>query len=138
MCSSDLGDIVNVDLTTIVNGWFGDQSETFMVGDVSDEARRVTQCAFDALYLAIEAVRPDCQVAVIGETIVSFVSKNYGFGVVELTAERLRVITRFTVADPSAVRFGDAVELCTDVVGTDDDGTEIVTWAFRPTTEAAR
>jgi methionyl aminopeptidase len=77
------GDIVNVDLTTIVNGWFGDQSETFLVGEVSDEARRVTQCAFDALYLAIEAVRPDCQVAVIGETIVSFVSKNYGYGVVD-------------------------------------------------------
>ena len=56
----------------------------------------------------------------------------YGFGVVELTAERLRVITRFTVSDPAEIAFGDPVELCTDVIGADADGTEIVTWAFRP------
>ena len=56
----------------------------------------------------------------------------YGFGVVELTTERLRVITRFTVADPTAMAYGDHVELCTDVVGVDPDGVEIVTWAFRP------
>ncbi|MFO0528195.1 MAG: M24 family metallopeptidase, partial [Planctomycetota bacterium] len=37
------GDIVNVDLTTIVNGWFGDQSETFILGEVKEAARRVTQ-----------------------------------------------------------------------------------------------
>jgi len=34
------GDIVNVDITSIVDGWFGDQSETFLVGSVSDEARK--------------------------------------------------------------------------------------------------
>ena len=77
------GDIVNIDLTTIVDGWFGDQSETFLIGKVSDDARRVAQCAFDCLYLAIEALRPDCQVAVIGETIVSYVSQHYGFGIVD-------------------------------------------------------
>lgn len=59
----------------------------------------------------------------------------YGFGVVELTAERLRVITRFTVADPAAMAYGDPVELCADVIGTDADGTDIVTWAFRPVPE---
>jgi len=47
------GDIVNVDTTTIVDGWFGDQSETFLIGKVSDEARHVTQVAFDCLQLAI-------------------------------------------------------------------------------------
>ncbi len=44
------GDIVNVDITSIVDGWHGDQSETFFGGNVSDEARAVTQCAFDCLY----------------------------------------------------------------------------------------
>lgn len=78
------GDIVNVDITSIVNGWFGDQSETFLIGAVSEEARQVTQCAFDCLYLGIEAVRPDCQVGVIGEAITRFVQQNYpGFGVVD-------------------------------------------------------
>ncbi len=65
------GDIINVDLTTIVNGWFGDQSETFFVGEVSDEARAVVQCAFDCLYLSIDAIWPDCTVAEIGKIIVA-------------------------------------------------------------------
>mgnify|MGYP000892810561 CR=1 FL=1 len=76
------GDIVNVDLTSIVDGWYGDQSETFLIGEVSDEARQVTQCAFDCLYLAIDAITPDCRIAVIGETIVAEAAK-YGFGVVD-------------------------------------------------------
>jgi uncharacterized OB-fold protein len=56
----------------------------------------------------------------------------YGFGVVELTAEALRLITRLTVADPSQLEFGQPMELVTDVVGSDDDGTDIVVWAFAP------
>ena len=80
------GDIANVDLTSIVDGWHGDQSETFLIGedsDISDEARRVTQCAFDCLYLAIDAVTPGCRISVIGDVIVEYVRKNYGFGVVD-------------------------------------------------------
>lgn len=76
------GDIVNVDLTTIVDGWYGDQSETFVIESASDEARKVTQCAFDCLYLAIQAIEPDCRIAVIGEVIVAEAAK-YGFGVVD-------------------------------------------------------
>ena len=84
------GDIANVDLTTIVDGWHGDQSETFLIGDDSDfegdhgaEARGVTQCAFDCLYMAIEAITPGCRISVIGETIVDYVHRNYGYGVVD-------------------------------------------------------
>lgn len=80
------GDIANVDLTTIVDGWHGDQSETFLIGDdesIGDEARQVTQCAFDCLYLAIEAISPGCRISVIGEAIVDYVQRNYGFGVVD-------------------------------------------------------
>ena len=65
------GDIVNVDLTTIADGWFGDQSETFLIGDVSDAARDVTQCAFDALYDAIDAIGPAGRVADIGKAIIN-------------------------------------------------------------------
>ena len=63
------GDIVNVDITTVVDGWHGDQSETFLIGEVSDERRAVTQAAFDCLYLAIDALTPGCKVAKIGETV---------------------------------------------------------------------
>lgn len=81
------GDIANVDLTTIVDGWHGDQSETFLIGgpaDIDDLARKVTQCAFDCLYLSIQAIEPGCRVSVIGETIVDHVRSVYGnLGVVE-------------------------------------------------------
>ena len=63
------GDIVNIDITTIVNGWLGDQSETFLIGEVSQEARAVTQCAFDCLYLGIDAIRPNDPIANIGRAI---------------------------------------------------------------------
>ncbi|OYP30461.1 type I methionyl aminopeptidase [Rhodopirellula sp. MGV] len=64
------GDIVNIDITTIVDGWHGDQSETFLIGKVDDQKREVTQCAFDCMHLAIDALTPGCTVSVIGETIV--------------------------------------------------------------------
>ncbi|RMG18149.1 MAG: methionyl aminopeptidase [Planctomycetota bacterium] len=76
------GDIVNLDLTTIVDGWHGDQSETFLVGEVSEEARRVTQCAFDCLYLGIEAIGPGSKVLEIGRAIVARAHAD-GFSVVE-------------------------------------------------------
>ncbi len=75
------GDIVNVDITTIVDGWLGDQSETFLIGSVSDEGRAVTQCALDCLYLAIDALRPGCRVAEIGRAITNEAHKRK-FGVV--------------------------------------------------------
>jgi methionyl aminopeptidase len=75
------GDIVNVDLTTIVDGWHGDSSETFLIGEVSDHARAVSQCAFDCLYAAINAIRPNCRVSDIGDAIVREASSR-GFSVV--------------------------------------------------------
>ena len=75
------GDIVNVDITSIVDGWHGDQSETFLIGEVSDEAKRVTQCAFDAMHRAIAALEPGCPVSVIGDNVVAEATMR-GFSVV--------------------------------------------------------
>ncbi len=75
------GDIINVDLTSIVDGWFGDQSETFLIGNPSDEAIRVTQASFDCLYLAIDAIGPGSRVSEIGRTIVKH-AQEQGFSVV--------------------------------------------------------
>lgn len=76
------GDIVNLDLTTIVNGWYGDQSETFLIGEVSDEARRVTQAAFDCLWLGIRAIGPGGKVNDIGRAIERH-AYSLGFDVVQ-------------------------------------------------------
>lgn len=75
------GDIINIDVTTIVDGWHGDQSETLLIGSVSEEKLAVTQCAFDCLWLAIDAITPGCPVSVIGETIVAEAHRR-GFSVV--------------------------------------------------------
>jgi methionyl aminopeptidase len=75
------GDIVNIDITSIVDGWHGDQSETFIIGEASDEARAVTQAAFDCLYLGIEALSPGCTVSCIGDAIVAEAHQR-GFSVV--------------------------------------------------------
>lgn len=76
------GDIVNVDCTTIVDGWYGDCSETFLIGDVSDEARRLVQAAFDAMWVGIDTLKPYSSVIEIGFAIAKFGRMN-GFGVVE-------------------------------------------------------
>jgi methionyl aminopeptidase len=76
------GDIINVDLTSLVNGWHGDSSETFILGEPRELARRVTQCAFDCLWLAIENIKPNSRVSEIGEPIVRHARK-HGFSVVE-------------------------------------------------------
>jgi methionyl aminopeptidase len=70
------GDIVNVDLTTIVNGWYGDQSETFMIGNVSKSAQRITQVTFDALWAGIHAAKPYGSVYDIGHAIGQLARKN--------------------------------------------------------------
>lgn len=76
------GDIVNVDCTTIVNGWYGDCSETILIGEVSPEARRLTQATFDALWLAIRSIEPYSSVLEIGLVISRF-ARQHGLGVVE-------------------------------------------------------
>lgn len=76
------GDIVNVDLTTIVDGWHGDSSETFMIGKVSDEARRLVQATFDSLYLGIDAIHPFGKISDIGQAIERY-ARSKGFSVVQ-------------------------------------------------------
>jgi methionyl aminopeptidase len=68
------GDIVNVDLTTIVGGFHGDSSETFMIGAVSKEARHLVSVAARALIIGIDAVKPNARLSAIGAAIEPFVS----------------------------------------------------------------
>ena len=73
------GDIINIDLTTIVDGWHGDQSETFMIGQVSDEAHRLVQTTFDALFVGIRAAQPYGRIFDVGRAIFEFATaREYG------------------------------------------------------------
>ncbi len=75
------GDIVNVDLTTIVDGWHGDQSETFMVGDVSKAAQRLVQVTFDSMWKGIRACRVGGRISDIGRAIQNY-AQAQGYSVV--------------------------------------------------------
>lgn len=69
------GDIVNVDVTSLLDGFFGDTSATFYVGQVSDRARDLTECAREAMMKGIEAVRPRGTTGDIGFVIDKFVTR---------------------------------------------------------------
>lgn len=63
------GDIVNVDVTVIVDGWYGDTSRTYFVGDVPIKAKRVTKVAYECMMKAIEIVKPSVKLGDIGAVI---------------------------------------------------------------------
>jgi len=77
------GDIVNLDVTTILDGFYGDVSATFPVGEISESAQKLIDITKKSLDLSIESLKPgkilnDC----VGKIIEPFVQK-YGFSVVK-------------------------------------------------------
>ena len=75
------GDIINVDVTPIVDGFHGDSSRTFLVGDVVASTQRLVRDTYTAMWLAIAAVRPQGYTGDIGYAIQSFVEPR-GYSVV--------------------------------------------------------
>ena len=75
------GDIVNLDITTIKEGWHGDTSRMFVVGEASILARRLCQITLECLWLGIDQVRPGAHLGDIGAAIQRYAEKN-GFSVV--------------------------------------------------------
>jgi methionyl aminopeptidase len=67
------GDILNIDVTVIVDGWFGDTSRMYVAGDLPRKAERLIQVTHDALMLGIEAVKPGNTFGDIGYAIQSYV-----------------------------------------------------------------
>ena len=66
------GDVVNIDVTVILDGWHGDSSRMFAVGKVGVKARRLMDVTYEALMRGIEAVKPGATVGDIGHAIQSF------------------------------------------------------------------
>jgi len=78
------GDIINIDVTCLKNGFHGDTSRTFFVGEVSAEAQDLTQCAKDAMMKGIEMISPKTTVGDIGFATEKFVTRNGYYVVREL------------------------------------------------------
>ena len=67
------GDIVNVDVTFIVDGWYGDSSRMYAVGPIARKAERLIEVTYEAMMRGIAAVKPGATTGDIGHAIQSFV-----------------------------------------------------------------
>lgn len=76
------GDIVNVDVTCILNGYYGDTSRMFLIGDPSPQAQELVKVARECLYLGIEQVKPFHRIGHIAYAIEQHANK-YAFSVVQ-------------------------------------------------------
>jgi len=70
------GDILNIDVTVILDGWHGDTSRMFLVGKVGVKAQRLIDVTYEAMQRGIEAVRPGARLGDIGHAIQSFAEAN--------------------------------------------------------------
>ena len=99
------GDIINIDVTVIVDGWHGDTSRMFYVGDVQVKPKRLVQVTYDSMMMAIEMVKPGVRLGDIGNTIQKYVEKN-GFSVVrDYTGHG---IGRVFHDEPTVLHYGKA------------------------------
>ena len=75
------GDIVNIDVTVIVDGWHGDTSRMFPVGKINNKAQKLIDCTYEAMMNGIEAVSPNAYLGDIGAKIQS-IAENQNYSVV--------------------------------------------------------
>ena len=66
------GDIVNIDVTVIVDGWHGDTSRMYPVGEINRRAERLIRITYDSLMLGLDAVKPGNTTGDIGHAIQKF------------------------------------------------------------------
>ena len=75
------GDIINIDVTVIKDGWYGDTSKMFLVGNTPEWAERLCRVTQECLYKGIEIVRPGTRLGDIGEVIQKY-AESQGYSVV--------------------------------------------------------
>ncbi|MBT4921735.1 MAG: type I methionyl aminopeptidase [Rickettsiales bacterium] len=75
------GDIINIDVTVIIDGWHGDTSRMYFVGKPSIKAKRLCDVTYDALILGIEQVKPGATLGDIGHAIQTY-AEGHGYSVV--------------------------------------------------------
>jgi methionyl aminopeptidase len=75
------GDIINVDVTAFIGGVHGDTDATFLVGDVSEEARLLVERTHEAMMRGIRAVAPGRPINAIGRVIETY-GRRFGYGVI--------------------------------------------------------
>lgn len=75
------GDILNIDITVIKDGYYGDTSRMFHVGETSIQAKRLSDITYDCMWLGITQVKPGATLGDIGHAIQTYAEK-HGYSVV--------------------------------------------------------
>ncbi len=76
------GEIVNIDVTVVLDGWHGDSSRMYLVGDkVPVKAKNLVEVTYDSMMLGIEAIRPGVRLGAIGHAIQQY-AEGHRFSVV--------------------------------------------------------
>ena len=76
------GDIINIDVTAVVNGWHGDSSRMFFIDDVSVKSKKLISITHDSMMKGISVIKNEIHLGDIGEAIQTYVEKK-GFSVVK-------------------------------------------------------
>ena len=77
------GDIINIDITVIKDGYHGDTSKMFIIGEPSAEDNRLCRITQESLYLALKKVKPGATFGEIGATIQKFIKKSGRYSIVK-------------------------------------------------------
>ncbi len=97
------GDIVNIDITVIKDGWHGDTSKMFQVGETSIRAKRICDIAYRSMVRGIEMVKPGVRLGDIGHVIQHFAESQGGSVVREYCGHG---IGRGFHEDPQVLHYG--------------------------------
>ncbi|MEK6733960.1 MAG: type I methionyl aminopeptidase [Pseudomonadota bacterium] len=98
------GDIINIDITVILDGWHGDTSRMYFVGKPSIKAKRLVDITYDAMMLGIDQVKPGVHLGNIGNAIETYVKK---FGYSSVRDYCGHGIGRIFHTEPSVLHFGE-------------------------------
>jgi methionyl aminopeptidase len=99
------GDILNVDVTTILDGFHGDTNRTFFVGEVKPEIKKLVEVTYQCMMKGIEVVRPGARLGDIGHAIQTLAEAN-GYSVVREYCGH--GIGREFHEDPQVLHYGKA------------------------------
>lgn len=99
------GDILNVDVTTILEGFHGDTNRTFYVGNVSSEVKKLVEVTYDCMMKGIEQVRPGAKLGDVGAAIQDL-AESSGYSVVREYCGH--GIGREFHEDPQVLHYGQA------------------------------
>jgi len=137
------GDIVNVDVTVILDGYYGDTSRTFLIGDVPRDIRNLVKRTKEAMMRGIAAVKPGQYLYEVGRAIENYAAK-FGYSIVRdygghgigtgfhedpqvfhhfTRANRIRLREGMTFTIEPMINLGDSYEVKTSA----DDGWTVTT-----------